>query len=189
VAAAALIIVLAVALVVVLDPFSSSSTAERETAGNSGTTVQRAAEGDGEGREGDSREDDSREGSPLTDDERSSSSSPDAGGANQSDANRSNADQSDYIIPDSGRRYLSESEIRALSDWECFIARNEIFARYGRGFANQELRDYFASKSWYVERYSPSEFDSMASPLNDYELKNADLILSIERARGSAYAS
>jgi serine/threonine protein kinase len=94
----------------------------------------------------------------------------------------------DYIISDSDRRYISSSEIYVLSDWERFIARNEIFARHGRGFKNPDLRNYFESKSWYSERYSPEVFDSMPSLLNDYELKNAALLLQIEKEAGSPYA-
>ncbi|MDR1089044.1 MAG: YARHG domain-containing protein [Coriobacteriales bacterium] len=94
---------------------------------------------------------------------------------------------SDYMISNSNQRYVTEAEIRKLSAWERYIARNEIFARHGRGFKNQDLRDYFRTKNWYTERYSPEEFDALPSPLNAYEKENADLILSIETADGSPY--
>jgi type II secretory pathway pseudopilin PulG len=94
----------------------------------------------------------------------------------------------DYIIPDSSSRLITESEILALSEWERYIARNEIFARHGRGFKNEDLREYFTSKSWYKELYSPEKFDSMSSPLNDYERKNSTLLLSVEKREGSPYA-
>ena len=95
---------------------------------------------------------------------------------------------SGFIIPDSNSRYITEEEVYALSDWERYIARNEIFARYGRGFKSQDLRDYFAAQSWYSERYSPEYFDSMPDPLNDYEKANASLLLTIEKREGSPYA-
>jgi hypothetical protein len=94
----------------------------------------------------------------------------------------------DFIFEDSDQRYLADQEIRALSDWERYIARNEIYARHGRGFLNQDLRDYFAGKDWYQERYSPQEFDAMGSGvLNDYERKNAERIRGIEEGFNSPY--
>lgn len=38
-----------------------------------------------------------------------------------------------YVIPDSSSRYLSTSELQGYSDWQLYIARNEIYARHGRG--------------------------------------------------------
>ena len=75
-----------------------------------------------------------------------------------------------------------------MSDYQLYIARNEIYARHGRGFKNQDLADYFSKQSWYKQQYTPEQFEALnPSPLNDYERKNADLILSIEQKRGSSY--
>lgn len=93
---------------------------------------------------------------------------------------------SEYVLPESDLRYFSDGELSALSDYELYLARNEIFARHGREFKNQDLCDYFGSKSWYFPQYSPEEFDSM-NLLNAYEKKNADAMLSIEQKRGSSY--
>lgn len=92
-----------------------------------------------------------------------------------------------YILPDSDSRYYTESELDALSLEELYYARNEIYARHGRGFKNADLAAYFKGKSWYVQRYEPEEFDAMSSPLNEYEKKNADLMLQIEQQRDSSY--
>ena len=91
-----------------------------------------------------------------------------------------------YILPDSNSRYYSSNELNSMTDKELYLARNEIFARHGREFKNQDLRDYFGAQSWYVPQYSGEKFDSM-DLLNDYEKKNADLMLSIEQKRGSSY--
>ena len=99
-----------------------------------------------------------------------------------------NQSNTDYIFPDSNQRYLTREEILALNDWERFIARNEIFARHGRGFNNPELTEYFNSKSWYVRIYSANEYDALPNQLNQYEDRNAALILSIEKELGSPYA-
>ena len=96
-------------------------------------------------------------------------------------------DAADYILPNSDKVYYSSSDFAGLSDWELYVARNEIFARYGREFSNDDLARYFARKSWYVARYTPEEFDSMASPLNAYEKHNVDELLSYEKSIGSQY--
>lgn len=88
-----------------------------------------------------------------------------------------------FILPDSSSRYYSASELSRLSNWELEIARNEIYARHGRGFRDDDLQNYFDSCSWYTKVYSPDEFDAMPSPLNEYEVANVTLINSIEDAR------
>lgn len=94
---------------------------------------------------------------------------------------------SGYILPQSNSRYYSKSELSSLSLNDLWIARNEIYARHGRGFRDEALQDYFNRQSWYTYRYSPDEFDSMSGVLNDYEITNADTIKSIEQERGSSH--
>ncbi len=93
-----------------------------------------------------------------------------------------------FILPESDSRYYSDSELNALTDYQLYLARNEIYARYGRAFKNQDLQDYFHNKNWYTVRYSPDAFDSIVT-LNDFEKKNADAMLAIEKRRGSSYLS
>lgn len=102
-------------------------------------------------------------------------------------AYESSVNMNDYVLEDSNRRYLAKSELEDMSLWELYLARNEIFARHGRGFKNQDLVDYFATRSWYTQRYTPEEFDAMPTPLNDYELKNVEAMYEIESARNSPY--
>ena len=95
---------------------------------------------------------------------------------------------SDFIFADSDCRYLSESELQYKSLWDLYIARNEIYARHGRDFKKQDLRDYFGAKSWYHVKYSPAEFDANTGTLlNDFERKNAELIRKIEQSKNSPY--
>lgn len=93
----------------------------------------------------------------------------------------------DYVLEDSASRYYSTSELQDMSLWQLYLARNEIFARHGRGFKNQDLVDYFATRTWYTERYTPEQFDAMTSPLNDYERKNVEAMYAIEAERNSPY--
>lgn len=93
----------------------------------------------------------------------------------------SSYDSSEYIFHDSNSRYLSETEVRALSAANKRLARNEIYARHGRKFSSSDLQTYFNSKSWYTALYSPSDFDAKQNSFfNDYESKNIALITRLE---------
>ncbi len=83
-----------------------------------------------------------------------------------------------YVIWDSSIRYLTEEEVRTLSQQQICYARNEIYARRGYIFQSRELRDYFGSKSWYHPLLTDSEFSS--SLFNAYETANIELLRTIE---------
>ena len=68
---------------------------------------------------------------------------------------------------------------------DLYLARNEIFARHGRLFNNQDLQAYFNGKDWYNGTVSPSNFNE--DVFNDYEKKNAALMLEVERNQNSPY--
>ena len=92
----------------------------------------------------------------------------------------------DYILPDVQTRLYSTAELEQLSTDELWYARNEIFARHGRGFRNPELQSYFNSKPWYTRNpIDPDTFDSTVT-LSATEQQNADAITAIEQARGSS---
>ncbi len=92
---------------------------------------------------------------------------------------------SDYVLPDSDTHLYTRDELESLSDQQLFYARNEIYARHGRGFDSDELQTYFNSKSWYTRRYDPADFPD--SLLNSTEKANAGLMLEIEKDRNSPY--
>lgn len=93
---------------------------------------------------------------------------------------------SDYILPDAQTRVYSTAELEQLSTDELWYARNEIFARHGRGFRNPELQSYFNSKPWYTRSpIDPDTFDSTVT-LSATEQQNADAIKAIEQARDSS---
>ena len=91
---------------------------------------------------------------------------------------------SEYVLPESNIRIYSRQELEALSDWEIYIGHNEIYARHGREFERQELREHFLSCSWYVPLYDPATYDAMPSDLNAYEKANSDLLSEIRLVRG-----
>lgn len=94
------------------------------------------------------------------------------------ESNNSVDEQGDYIIEGSDSRYLSEGEVAALSPEEIGLAKNEIYARHGRIFDSEDLKEYFESQSWYHGEIEPEDFDE--SVLNDYERANIDLLVSYE---------
>lgn len=95
---------------------------------------------------------------------------------------------SGFVLPDSSSRYYSTGELQSLSNWDLYIARNEIYARHGRGFKNWNLRDYFSRCTWYTQLYGPDEFDNYHSNLiSELEWSNIMTILDLEQARNSPY--
>lgn len=89
---------------------------------------------------------------------------------------------SEYILPDSNSRYLTNADLEGLSAEQLRIARNEIYARHGRKFADAGLQAHFNSCSWYSGTVEPAAFTE--SMLNEYEVANRDLIVAYETAKG-----
>ncbi len=98
---------------------------------------------------------------------------------------------SDFILPESDSRTYSNSELEALSNYELYLARNEIFARYGRKYSEESLSTYLNGTDWYQPLYDGAEFDEepIENYMNEFEYKNAIQMLDIERARESEYLS
>lgn len=94
----------------------------------------------------------------------------------------------EYANPHSNTRYLTANELKDLSAIQLELMRNEIFARRGFLFGDQDLRMYFYSKPWYQPTIPGAEFDS--SVFNKYEYHNAKLILLYEKKeRGVQFSS
>ena len=92
------------------------------------------------------------------------------------------ADISEYILPESDSRLYTREELSKLSDADLRLARNEIFARHGRTFADNDLQLYFDLKSWYVPQYTPEEFEQKGDIIfNEFERTNRNLIVAIEQ--------
>lgn len=89
---------------------------------------------------------------------------------------------SEYFIPDSDSKYLTMKDLEGYSADDCRIARNELFARHGRKFTDENLKSYFESKSWYEGTIEPEDFDD--SVFNEYEIANRDLIVEYEKEKG-----
>lgn len=87
-----------------------------------------------------------------------------------------NADE--YIFPTSSILMLDPEMLKGLSDNTLWIARNEIYARHGRQFANAYLQQYFNRCAWYEGEIPPQEFQE--SVLNQTERDNLQLLAAAE---------
>lgn len=102
-----------------------------------------------------------------------------AAAGNTSSSTSTNAGS--YFFSDSNSRYLTYDDYKDLSWWHLILARNEIFARHGRKFANADIQAYFNGCGWYQGTIAPEDFDS--SVLNDYEVKNVYILKDAAEAR------
>ena len=92
-----------------------------------------------------------------------------------------------YILPNSNSKYLTEADLQGLSSAQLRLARNEIYARYGRIFDSQDLIDYFNSQAWYHGTIQPAAFNE--NVLNQYEKANIALIQKVEASKSGNTAS
>ncbi|MCI6858642.1 MAG: YARHG domain-containing protein [Eubacterium sp.] len=81
-----------------------------------------------------------------------------------------------------GRVKYTVDELGLLDGPGLKITRNEIYARHGRIFNDQELQDYFRRQKWYVPQTAANDFDE--SCLNDVEEYNVKLIQKYEQQEG-----
>ncbi|MGN1458234.1 MAG: YARHG domain-containing protein, partial [Acutalibacteraceae bacterium] len=83
-----------------------------------------------------------------------------------------NVQPSDYIFFDSDVRCLTENEVKKLDSKDIEYAINEIYARHGYIFKDEELSNYFNNKSW----YSGNVEDINSIQFNSYEEQNIELL-------------
>lgn len=85
------------------------------------------------------------------------------------------------LLPDSDSRKLTEEDLAGLRLDELRIARNEIYARHGRKFADSKLQEYFDQMDWYFPSVEPEAFDE--SILNEIERYNLIFIREYEKKK------
>ena len=94
------------------------------------------------------------------------------------------AGDSSYILPDSNTRMYSREELERLDNYTLQMAINEIYARHGRKFDTDSIREYFESKSWYRGTIDPADFDGNEGRyFNEYEMANRELMAEIRASR------
>ena len=100
-------------------------------------------------------------------------------GSSEADDDHDDYYDEDYILPDSGTRKLTNSDLAGLDADELELARNEIYAREGRRFNTEYIQDYFDDKWWYVGTIAPEDFTE--DMLNDVEKYNVNFIRDYEK--------
>lgn len=95
----------------------------------------------------------------------------------------STATENNFIFSNSDSSYISQADVKNLSDSELELALNEIYAKRGWIFTDSELSAYFNSQSWYTPRYTATEFSKNVT-FNEFEQANIQLILNEQKRRG-----
>lgn len=83
-----------------------------------------------------------------------------------------------YILPQSSQRLLTYIDIENFTKQDMMLARNEIFARHGRKFSDEDVRTYFEAQGWYKGSIEPGDFSM--SVISDIEQKNIDFLKQYE---------
>ena len=90
-------------------------------------------------------------------------------------------DDGDYILPYSDSEYLTKEDVKSLSYDELQYAINEIYARHGRIFTDDDVKTYFNEKAW----YSGTKKEVSMDELNEYEKANIEMLTSEREERDS----
>ena len=77
------------------------------------------------------------------------------------------------MISKSSSKYLSDSDIKNLSQDQIQRAINEIYARNGHIFTTAKWKDYFKKYSWYSPRQTVTD-----AQFNKYERANVKKLAS-----------
>ncbi len=83
------------------------------------------------------------------------------------------------IFANSSTTALTDADVKNLTKSELRVARNEIYARHGRGFSNSALQAYFNGCSWY-KMDANYDYANEYSKLTDVEKANIKLIKAYE---------
>ena len=76
-------------------------------------------------------------------------------------------------------KLLRVDQLKDYSLRDLQLLRNTIYARRGRGFKRESIREYFSRMEWYRE--DPTHTDAM---LNETDKRNIQIILSVEQELG-----
>lgn len=93
--------------------------------------------------------------------------------------------RNDFVFVDSDIRIITSGELDMLSSWQIRIARNELFARRGRMFEKEDMKEYFNSQAWYHGTVPAATFDAnRGTYMNRVEIENMNIINNYEREHG-----
>ena len=86
-----------------------------------------------------------------------------------------------YSLYATDTKYYSKEDFQDVPPLIIYLAKNEIYARHGYIFKDENLNNYFKGQLWYIPLISAEEFDG--SILNEYERENLKLLAEIDKYR------
>ena len=75
-------------------------------------------------------------------------------------------------------KYYKEEDFRNDPPTVIHLAKNEIYAKHGYIFKDEDLNNYFLGCAWYQPSVTGAEFDD--SVFNDFERKNLELLAELD---------
>lgn len=110
------------------------------------------------------------------------------GGASDTDSGdtEDGGQYSGFVFPDSDTALLTDEEIsEKVTDADtCRRAVNEIYARHGYEFTQQENIDFFNQYDWYRDMDKESDMEKVSAQFSKTEKENVDKLLEYEDAHG-----
>lgn len=89
-----------------------------------------------------------------------------------------NARNCTYLADTSSTLY-SASDFEGLSKDTIHVIKNEMYARHGYSFRDQDLYNYFMGQIWYTPSIMPADFSE--DTWTETEVKNLDLLNSLDK--------
>ena len=94
------------------------------------------------------------------------------------------ADPPEYYIWPTDTQYITYNDLYLYGRHEIKLMRNELYARHGCSFRDEEIRNYFLEQSWYTPDPDLPAVDFSIELFTDIERANLDMILDYERDMG-----
>lgn len=89
-------------------------------------------------------------------------------------------DISIYLDPlyETGSVYYTKADFKDVPSVIIHLAKNEIYARHGYIFLNEDLNNYFMGQLWYSPKLAAKEWDD--SVFNEYEVMNLAVLSELD---------
>ena len=95
-------------------------------------------------------------------------------------------DSNGFIFPDSSTSLITQEQMSAKlkEKSDLRLAINEIYARHGYQFSNEQYQNYYQQFDWYNKLSKESDMDKISASFSDVEKKNVDALQAYSKAQG-----
>lgn len=107
-------------------------------------------------------------------DESAATTAVDSSAATEEEDEEDGDGEDGVIFPDSSDERLDEDEVKNLSDEDLRYAINELYARHGYIFKDEELGEYYSQFDWYEGKVKAEDFSM--DMFNDVEQDNVEML-------------